>query len=44
MKVEIEVLELEFLLGAEDSEVDLRYILVNARRQDFSNLRLAGSE
>ena len=31
MRVEIE--ELEFLLGPEDSEVDLRQILRNARRK-----------
>ena len=30
MKVEIE--ELELLLGPEDSEIDLRYILTNARK------------
>ena len=31
MKVEVE--DLELLLGPEDSEVDIRYILMNARRK-----------
>ena len=37
LKVEVE--EVELVLGPEDSEVDLRYILMNARRKE----RVAGS-
>ena len=40
--------ELELVLGPEDSEVDLRFIVMSANRnegsQDLSNLQHAGAE